>query len=144
MNQCLSFIRNFRPIKGSDGVICNLVDDDLSEVSTNNGVYILVSPRTRFVYPKGSSKVIYIGQTNNIKRRLKEHQKNLRNAIFDNHNEIWHPDRYNYMKYHGGAKVYYYTCKGNQESKELESRIMEMFYDKYMATPIGNGERSFR
>ena len=55
MNQCLSFIRNFRPIKGSDGVIRNLVDDDLSEVSTNNGVYILVSPRTRFVYPKGSS-----------------------------------------------------------------------------------------
>lgn len=49
----------------------------------------------------------------------------------------------NYMKYHG-AKVYYYLCKGNQESKNLESQMISSFYDKFGAMPVGNGARSFQ
>ena len=89
------------------------------------------------------SKVIYIGKANSIRRRLKEHQVNLRNAVNDLQDEWWRFDRYNYMKYHG-AKVYYYLCQGKQASKNLESDILGMFYDRFGAMPVGNGARSFQ
>ena len=47
------------------------------------------------------------------------------------------------MKYHG-AKVYYYLCQGKQASKNLESDILGMFYDRFGAMPVGNGARSFQ
>lgn len=143
MKRDLWFIKDFRPIHGYDGEIANLVDDDLSEIPVKDGVYIIASPQTKFVYPKGMSKVIYIGKANKIRRRLKEHQVNLRNAVNDLQDEWWRFDRYNYMKYHG-AKVYYYLCQGKQASKNLESDILGMFYDRFGAMPVGNGARSFQ
>ena len=143
MKRDLLFIKDFRPIHGCNGEIANLVDDDLSEISTKGGVYIIASTQTNFVYPKGMSKVIYIGKANSIRRRLKEHQVNLRNAINDLQDKWWRFDRYNYMKYHG-AKVYYYLCQGKQASKNLESYILGMFYDKFGSMPVGNGARSFQ
>jgi excinuclease UvrABC nuclease subunit len=143
MKRDLLFIKDFRPIHGYDGEIRNLAEDDLSEISVKEGVYIIASPQTKLVYPKGVSKIIYIGKANSIRRRLKEHQTNLRNAISDQYDEWWYFDRYNYMKYHG-AKVYYYLCKGNQESKNLESQMISSFYDKFGAMPVGNGARSFQ
>lgn len=142
MKRDLLFIKDFRPKQGCDGEIANLEDDDLSEISAKGG-YIIASPQTTFVYPKGNSRVIYIGEANSIRRRLKEHQTNLRNAKNDLQDECWGYDRYNYMKYHG-AKVYYYLCQGKQVSKNLESDILGMFYDKFGAMPVGNGARSFR
>lgn len=142
MKRDLSFIKEFRPVQGIDGEVQNLEDADLSEVSTDDGVYIIASPKTKFVYPKGGSKIIYIGQANDIRRRLKEHQRNLRSAKKDRYDESWHFDRYNYMRYHG-AQVYYYLCKGRQESKNLEYRLIGMFYDKFGSMPVGNGARSF-
>ncbi len=142
MKKDLLFIKAFRPIQGIDGEIQNLEEADLSDVSTKDGVYIIASPKTKFVYPKGESTVIYIGKANAIRRRLKEHQKNLRSTINDIYDEWWRFDRYNYMKYHG-AKVYYYLCRGKQESKNLESRLIGMFYDKFGSMPVGNGARSF-
>lgn len=136
------FIKEFRRIHGCDGEIANLEGDDLSEISIKGGVYIIASSKTKFVYPKGMSKVIYLGKANCIRRRLKEHQANLREAINDLLDEWWRFDRYNYMKYHG-AKVYYYLCQGKQESKDLESDILGRFYDKFGAMPVGNGARSF-
>ena len=121
----------------------DMSDDDLTDLPSKPGVYIIVSFKTKFIYPIGQSKVIYIGKTDNIQRRLKEHQRNLINAINDRFNECWHLDRYNYMRYHG-AKVYYYTCRGYQESKDLESSIIESFYDRYGSIPVANGARSFR
>lgn len=142
MKRDLRFIKDFRPVQGHDGEIRNLADEDLTDVSTASGVYIIVSPQTRFVYPKGESRIIYIGKANSMRRRLKEHQANLRNAMADRDDERWRFDRYNYMKYHG-AKVYYYLCKGHQETKNLESKMIRLFYDRYGAMPVGNGARSF-
>ena len=142
MKKDLGFIKDFRPIQGYDGEIRYLADDDLTDIPTAGGVYIIVSPQTRFVYPKGNSRIIYIGKANSMRRRLKEHQASLLNAMADRHDELWRFDRYNYMKYHG-ARVYYYLCKGHQESKDLESKMIRRFYDRYGAMPVGNGARSF-
>ncbi len=138
----LLFIKEFRPIRGCDGEVYNLKDDDLSELPARDGVYIIASPQTTFVYPKGVSKILYIGKANSIRRRLKEHQKHLRDVCDDKSAEQWFFDRYNYMKYHG-ARVYYYLCRGNQESKDLESWIIWSFYNKFGSMPVGNGARSF-
>ena len=143
MKRELMFIKDFRPVYGYDKQIDNLEDDDLTDLPSKPGVYIIVSFKTKFIYPIGQSKVIYIGKTDNIQRRLKEHQRNLINAINDRFNECWHLDRYNYMRYHG-AKVYYYTCRGYQESKDLESSIIESFYDRYGSIPVANVARAFR
>lgn len=62
MKRDLLFIKDFRPIHGYDGEIRNLAEDDLSEISVKEGVYIIASPQTKFVYPKGVSKIIYIGK----------------------------------------------------------------------------------
>lgn len=83
MKRDLWFIKDFRPVQGYDGEIRDLADEDLTDVSTANGVYIIVSHQTRFVYPKGESRIIYIGKANSMRRRLKEHQANLRNAMAD-------------------------------------------------------------
>ena len=77
------FIKDFRPVYGYDKQIDNLEDDDLTDLPSKPGVYIIVSFKTKFIYPIGQSKVIYIGKTDNIQRRLKEHQRNLINARKD-------------------------------------------------------------
>lgn len=143
MKRELMFIKDFRPVYGYDKQIDNLEEDDLYDIPSKPSVYIIVSFKTKFIYPMGQSKVIYIGKKDNIQRRLKEHQRNLINAINDRFNECWHLDRNNYMRYHG-AKVYYYTCREYQESKTLESSIIESFYDRYGSIPVANGARSFR
>lgn len=90
MKRELMFIKDFRPVYGYDKQIDNLEDDDLTDLPSKPGVYIIVSFKTKFIYPIGQSKVIYIGKTDNIQRRLKEHQRNLINAINDRFNECWH------------------------------------------------------
>ena len=142
MKQYLNFLRDFRPVKGYDGEVPNFVDVVLSDVHDKPGVYIITSDTTRFVYPKGTSKVIYIGKADDIRRRLKEHQCLLCSAFNDPYDEIWHSDKYKYMQYHG-ANVIYYLCLGNQNAKDLESDIIRKFYLKYGAMPVGNGARSF-
>lgn len=119
-------------------------EDLFDQVPTSRGIYIICSPTTKFQYPKGSSKIMYIGMSNNLRKRLKTHCKYYNKAKEDwNVCENWLCDRYNYM-YAFKAEVYYIKTKGNEKEKYLESRALEGFYDRYYATPVGNGAKSFR
>ena len=141
----LCFIRTFRPRQGYDEV-GNLNEEfptGLAEVPRLSGVYIIASTGQRFVYPNHTSRIIYIGKTDDLYRRIHEHRQHLRNLNEDFANMMWCRDRYHYMN-RFGARVYYYRCLQKQESKDLESMIMEAFYEYYLATPVGNGARSFR
>lgn len=127
----------------------NLATEEICNVTTGPGVYIIVSSdNTKFVYPKGISPVIYIGEAKNLRRRLQEHLKNL-NSIQDDDSYMrghWHQpcSRYQYMKYYG-AYVYTFHClKNTQDSKNLESQILWKFYERYRSLPVGNGARSFK
>jgi len=82
--QDLFFIKNFRPQQGCDSQeICDLKKDDLSNIPDCAGVYIITSFKTRFIYPEGTSRIIYIGKSDNLKRRLKEHQRHLKSLKRD-------------------------------------------------------------
>ncbi|UUV18019.1 GIY-YIG nuclease family protein [Fusobacteria bacterium ZRK30] len=110
------------------------------------GVYIIISDKQRYIYPKKDSKVIYIGKAVNLFSRIERHRKRLEWNISKNDSElkyIWDNDRYLYMRNHG-ANVYYIKAKTNKPAMKLESEIMLEFYRKYQATPIGNGARSLK
>lgn len=110
-------------------------------IDTKSGIYFIVSKNYKFIYPKGNSPLIYIGKADNLRRRLKEHLTNFRNAT---PKDSWIYSRYNYMNMPGGFEIYYLTSITNEKSKYLESRAIEDFYDRYLATPVGNGAFSFR
>lgn len=143
MKRDLCFIKNFRTKIGCEKKeIHDLLDDDLSDIPTESGVYIIASAGQKFVYPKFTSRIIYIGKTDNLQRRLKEHKCNLLRLKDDFENNMWCNDRYHYMDQYG-VHIYIYKCRGKQDAKNLESKIMENFYERYLATPVGNSARSF-
>ena len=136
-----------RAKRGHDDEL-NLAEDEIRNVTTNPGVYVIVSAdKTKFVYPKGMSPVIYIGKADNLRRRLREHLHHL-NDIKSNEEEdlfehIQHCPRYNYMNAFG-AYVYLFHClKKTQDAKALESWVIQKFYERYRSIPVGNGARSF-
>lgn len=147
MKQDMNFFE-FRKSQGFSAEKKDLLKDDLSNISECPALYIITSKGQKFLYPNGESRVIYIGKADKkggICRRLKEHQRNLKcvhEAINSNSLNDWWAERYLYMEKFG-AHVYIYPVRRNQEAKDLESRCMWNFYNKYHATPVGNGARSF-
>jgi len=143
----LNYSKPFRQLRGFDSE-CDLSENEINDISNGPGVYIIVATqRTKFVYPKGNSPVIYIGKADNLRRRLREHLRNLSqcvdNEIYDLSKHIQHCSRYWYFHYFG-AHVYTYNClKNTQDAKNLESEIIWRFYEKYRSLPVGNGARSF-
>lgn len=117
---------------------------DFSIIPEKPGSYVLLSNRQRFIYPEGTSKVIYIGMSKNLRARIKNHLKNINelNGIKKKYRrEYWYYSRYNYLvKY--GCRVYWITTEGNP--KNLESMVIDKFYSKYHSIPIGNGAFSFK
>lgn len=151
MKRQFPFLKDFRKIRGVDGCF-NLIDDGLPlDLPDEAGVYIIETvDKFVFSYPKGKSSVIYIGKSDHLRQRLREHRTELRNLIETSgdygmaKDQPWVCSRYQYMYYHGkNAKVYYYKCLKKQEAKELEATIMWAFYRKYRALPVGNGAKSY-
>ena len=153
MRRELCFLRSsnysspFREKQGPDAEIDLLEDNPFESIEDIPGVYIITSSdRTRFVYPKGTNAVIYIGKSENLAQRLRTHLCHLREVMYNDEDllrkRIQVNQRYQYMNAFG-AKVFIYYCRRSQDAKWLESYIMHRFYEKYRALPVGNGARSF-
>lgn len=144
------FLKDFRVNRGAAGGF--LLNDETgipSETNGCSGEYIIEATDSfKFPYPKGNSKVLYIGKADNLYSRLLGHRTRVNQLVNTNGNygmdddEPWVSSKYQYMYYHG-ARVYYYKCLGKQEAKELEARVMWAFYQKYRALPVGNGAKSY-
>lgn len=114
------------------------------------GVYIIsATDGTKYTYPNGKqSPIIYIGMSEDLLRRLKdEHFTKGLKRLLDNPD--WGLDRnlqlasrYQYM-YYNGCHVDVFKRRGPQDAKNLESIILNRFYQTYRALPVGNGARSF-
>ena len=152
MAKTFPFLKDFRNGTPAEGGY-NLLDLDLLKtVPDGPGVYIIeAADKFRFPYPKGNSSILYIGMSDkSLRSRLNRHRLNLMELYNTNglhgmaDNEEWVCQRYQYMYYHGGAKVYYYSRKGKQEAKNLEAEILWHFYAKYLALPVGNGAKSYK
>ena len=114
------------------------------------GVYIIsTTDGTKYTYPNSKkSPIIYIGMSEDLLRRLKdEHFTKGLKRLLDNPNwgleyNIQLASRYQYMFYNG-SHVDVFKRRGPQDAKNLESMILNQFYQKYRAIPVGNGARSF-
>lgn len=144
------FLKDYRPIQGAEGGF--LLDDPDGlpfDIEGYSGVYIIeANSKYKFPYPGGESNVLYIGKAEELRSRLCQHRHRLNRLKNTNgewgmaDNEPWVSSKYQYM-YKYGAKVYYFKCRGKQEAKEEESKIMWAFYKKYRALPVGNGAKSY-
>ena len=115
------------------------------DIPSKGGVYIFVSKEQKFIYPKGESRVIYIGESSNLRRRLYEHKSKYQSIKNDKkyHEKWWDYNRYFYM-IEFGCDIYFITRKGPQDEKNLESDILGFFYERYRALPVGNSALSIR
>ena len=91
--------------------------------------------------------MIYIGESDDLMTRLKEHKQTLSKLKKDPEygmkpSQPWISSRYQYMLYKG-ARVYYYPAIGNQDPKEMEAEIIWSFYKLYRALPVGNAAKSY-
>ena len=149
MNRNLTFLNKYLGYKRSQDRIYTALDlfekpELIDAIQHKSGIYIIMSPTQKFVYPLGTSPIIYIGTSNNLHRRLKEHIKYYQLAV-EHWRDLsrWIYSRYNYIISYGG-RVYYMHTQGRETNKALESRALEGFYDKFGALPVGNGAFSFR
>ena len=142
------FLEWYRPGLGIHGGFRLDKDDIPLETNGKGGVYIIETTNGfHFPYPDGKSSVIYIGESENLMTRLKEHRQTLW-KLQENQDygmkpsQPWISSRYQYMLYKG-ARVYYYPAIGNQIPKEMEAEIIWNFYKFYRALPVGNAAKSY-
>ena len=151
-----AFMPDFRPTTGID-LSFDLLDfqdisfrTELPLANGESGVYIISATHgTKYTYPNGkTSPIIYIGKSDDLLRRLRdEHYYKGLKRLLDNkdygiNENIQIPSCYQYMYYHG-SHVDIFKCRGTQDSKNLESLILNQFYQKYRALPVGNAARSY-
>jgi len=156
MKQCLKFLFEGNRIadsriEGMSEKEINIFIEDakpkeiLEAIEERSGIYVIVGKKIKYQYPNGDSKVIYIGTSDNLHKRLTQHIRHYKDALADwTRNELWSDSRYNYIIAQGETRVYYLYTRGEVNCKDLESRALECFYDRYRAIPVGNGARSFR
>lgn len=119
--------------------------DQVEDTKGIGGVYVILSDNQNFIYPNGESKVIYIGQSDSLYDRINTHKKWHNRIKILGNKDIrgdWIKYKYLYMRKFG-AKLYYIPASKNEDCRDLESNIMENFYDKYFSLPVGNAAFSY-
>lgn len=108
------------------------------DIPAAGGVYILLTaPGITFRYPRYSSPVFYIGQAQNLKRRLCDHLRWSADAR-DNRKEALYYPVYEYAAAHGGRYTYILT-KTRRTPKKLEDIVLACFAERYRSWPVANG-----
>jgi excinuclease UvrABC nuclease subunit len=130
-----------------DGSIFDLLNpEEINLIPTTPGAYILISHGTKFIYPEGQSKVIYIGKGNNLRKRLLDHHKGahgLKSIPKKERKDYTYYSRYHYiLKF--GCEVIWISRRGTEKAKDLESKLIFSFYSKYQSLPVGNASFSFK
>lgn len=109
------------------------------EIVESPGVYFLIYPNINPQRFGGKDKdgILYIGKSNNLKRRI----SNLRRGIINRNNE-YHSVSKNYIKIFykdklNDLKVGYIVSDKNNYTK-LESEFLELYFKKYKDLPVLN------
>ncbi len=142
----LSFLHSFARKERFTFLPDVLETNQYEHLPLKRGIYIFVSKNQKFIYPGGESRVFYIGKSDDLRRRIREHSRKYQEVCNENKRDFlsrWQYGRYYYAKAFG-CDSYYLLTVGVEESKALESRILECFYDRFKALPVGNGAFSFR
>jgi excinuclease UvrABC nuclease subunit len=135
----LRFFQNRWP----EGGPLNLLDDDsLCLIPGKPGAYVLgTSEGTNLLYPWGRSPIFYIGKAQDLRTRLSSHRRHILDASEDHDELYWWP-RYQYGASFG-CTVAWYSTRGRQTPSQLESTLINQFYEAYGSIPCANGAWPF-
>lgn len=144
-----NIIKNYKKFNGDILLKCTMTYcgklneiDKNKELKAKKGVYVIFSDGQHFVYPKGFSRISYIGKSDNLCKRLGEHKKDMEGAedyIKNKDNKMasyFLYDKYCYMNNYG-ANVYVIE-KDEEIPGNLEYYLLDAFYCYYFALPVGN------
>lgn len=114
-------------------------------IPLTGGAYILITGGgVKFRYPGGESPVFYIGQSANLRRRLREHNKFANEAAGAPPEErCFYWQKYNYAAEFGERYAIVRTWQG-LTPKGLEDLLMARFVRRYLAFPVANGSGAWR
>jgi hypothetical protein len=113
------------------------------EIPASGGAYILVASET-FLYPGGRSRVFYIGQSTNLRWRLRTHLRYSRHVQGNQRVSDWlYWPRYEYAGKFGVRYAYVQTHNG-MTSRAVEEELMASFAHRYLAFPVANGSGSWK
>jgi hypothetical protein len=113
------------------------------EIPSSPGAYILIAQgNSHFSYPIGSSPVYYIGQSKNLRSRLREHFKYATQAKHNRQLPLYWP-RYEFAAAYGGRYCYMRALQG-LSPKVLEEILLAKFAKKHRSFPIANGSGTWK
>ena len=110
---------------------------DRHDVPEKGGVYVLLTgDGTAFPYPGGQSRVFYIGQSSNLRRRLQRHLR----AIDEIHGERRHTLYYRIYEYAArfGCRYVCIPSLRRETPKGLEADVMACFGKRFRSWPVAN------
>ena len=110
----------------------NLSSHDVPELP---GAYVLMSDEVQFEYPMRSSRVFYIGQSENLKQRLSTHCAAVDRRL-QSPERIFRP-RYEYAAAFGVK--YCYVVDNDVLAEDLEVVLFVAFAKRYRGYPVANG-----
>lgn len=128
-----------------DYMVKDITDKDQVKMIPNKpGSYVFITTSKKMEYPNGQSQVVYIGMSTNLKRRIKAHLRALKDLDTNQHARAatGYYSRYQYLKSFG-CIIFCYTTRGVQSTKKSESWLLDYFYYRYLALPVGNGANSY-
>ncbi|MDE0006752.1 MAG: hypothetical protein OXS50_00540 [Gammaproteobacteria bacterium] len=119
------------------GVIADLLGDLHPDIPMAPGVYVLGTSAQALVYPWGTSKVFYIGESADVRRRLQYHRRQTLKVM---EGEIRSDHERNQFGAAFGMECAWWTCAEGETSRGLEDRFLRDFWARYGATPVANGQ----
>lgn len=106
------------------------------------GAYVMLSEDIEYRYPRGESRVFYIGCAADLRRRIwNEHRKYIIEAR-DNPQYDYYLRLYEYAA-SKGCKITWMKCRSTQSEKpekRLEKKLLIDFAKYYGAIPVANGQ----
>ena len=112
------------------------------DIPTARGAYIPQARGTRFRYPRGTNTVYYIGQSRNLRTRLRTHLRYALEARDDRQWTVYIP-RYEYAAAFGTHYSYVHTWQG-LTPEALEQLLLARFAEQHRGFPVANGAGSWR
>ncbi len=112
------------------------------KIPAMSGVYFIRAGNGKFLrYPEGESLIFYIGQSVNLRQRLRTHCKYHNEASSKESRvlEVYYA-RYEYSSRYKGEYAY---VIGN-DPKGMESKELESFARKHFSFPLGNSAGSWK
>ena len=118
--------------------------ESLDKIPEKKGVYLLVGTKN-LIYPNSKSHIYYIGQSDNLKKRISTHMtrtEKVKKAISWDINTVGIVDlpRYTYgAKYSKSIIIIEPRIKFQNCPKELEANVIAEFYKIFKSCPVANG-----